>query len=435
MRRRAHRAEQVAPRGVAVCVLADVCAKATTKGRVADEIVELLEDAGRLVVDDRTVVALGLVQIPELLPHGRGSDGCVDRIRRRLVAQVERFPRLCRGIQVCLHHRGEIGGKPLLQPQVVEPAHGDVVAEPLVRYFVEDRRLATEQLAERGALAVDEAFLVVEDRAGMLHAAKGKRRREYHVELLEGKALRRVRLQPREGACVQRKEGVELHFGGTGRTRVERHGPAVDRLGVHAPWTGREGHEVRADGIRLGEPEGERGGRIDRDQLAIGHRLPPALGGERQGDACLEVGLIEAGEQLVRVSRHEQRVQVVGVVERIVHADDAGARRRDGRAEVEGDVIVSVAQRGGSEHQVAVVHARGGRSAIRLHAGNAESPKVENDVSAAAPGEAHVRTAHQRVAARDVEVEAVAHVRQLHRAAVGEGARDARAGEAVGWAG
>src|SRR5258705_9112897 len=43
----------------------------------------------------------------------------------------------------------------------------------------------------------------------------------------------------------------------------------------------------------------------------------------------LDVGLVEAGEQQVGVGRHEQRVEVVALVDVVGKANDARACRRD----------------------------------------------------------------------------------------------------------
>src|SRR5687767_5152355 len=88
----ADRGEQIAPRSVPVRVCRKETAHAALKRVGADEIVELLQDGWRLVVYDRAVVALRLIEILEHLPDGRRPARCVDRIRRRLVPQVEGLP-------------------------------------------------------------------------------------------------------------------------------------------------------------------------------------------------------------------------------------------------------------------------------------------------------------------------------------------------------
>ena len=63
-------------------------------------------------------------------------------------------------------------------------------------------------------------------------------------------------------------------------------------------------------------------------------RAPPVGGArERERDARLEIRLVEAREELIRVGRDEQRVEVVGAVGRVAVADDARARGGDPRDE------------------------------------------------------------------------------------------------------
>ena len=136
--------KQIAPGRVAERVPLEERPQSRLERRVADEIVELLEHGRRLVVDDRAVVALGLVEIVERLPERARAGGLVHRVRRRLVAEVERLPRVGIGLELGerlgRHERRE----PFLEPEVVEPAHRDQVAEPLVRDFVQDGREAPE---------------------------------------------------------------------------------------------------------------------------------------------------------------------------------------------------------------------------------------------------------------------------------------------------
>ena len=67
-RRLSDRVEQVLPGRVRVGVATEEEAHAVAEGALAHEVIELLEDRGRLVVDDRPVVALRLVEVRELDP-------------------------------------------------------------------------------------------------------------------------------------------------------------------------------------------------------------------------------------------------------------------------------------------------------------------------------------------------------------------------------
>src|SRR6202011_2965172 len=83
------RSEQIAPGGIPVAMRAKILAQAIAERRVAGEIVELLEDTRRLVVDDRAVVALGLIEVGEPLPDGCRSSRRVHGVRGRLVPEIE----------------------------------------------------------------------------------------------------------------------------------------------------------------------------------------------------------------------------------------------------------------------------------------------------------------------------------------------------------
>src|SRR4051812_4317684 len=80
----ADRREQLLPGTVPESVRREKIVDAAAECLLTHEVVELLEDTGRLVVDDRAVVALGLVQVRKLLPHRRRAGGRVDVVSGRL---------------------------------------------------------------------------------------------------------------------------------------------------------------------------------------------------------------------------------------------------------------------------------------------------------------------------------------------------------------
>ena len=71
----------------------------------------------------------------------------------------------------------------LFEPQVVEPAHGDEVAEPLVARLMQHENVAAEVVAFGGCSAEEDAVFVEEGGPGMLHAAEGKARDQNEVVL------------------------------------------------------------------------------------------------------------------------------------------------------------------------------------------------------------------------------------------------------------
>ena len=214
VRRTRNRAKQVAPRRVGVGMLPKEVLHTAAKRVLTHEVVELLEHRRRLVVDDRTVVALGLIEVAKFLPERRRPRRLVHAVGERLVAEVEGLPCVAHWIELVERLGRHVRGESLLEPEVVEPPHGDQVAEPHVGDFVENCRKAAKPARERGALAEDEPVLVVEDGAGVLHAAKGKGGGEDEVELLERVGSPEVRLHPRDGALVHGEERVEVGFAG-----------------------------------------------------------------------------------------------------------------------------------------------------------------------------------------------------------------------------
>ena len=77
---------------------------------------------------------------------------------------------------------------------------------------MEQLRLSPEQLVHRRALAIHEAFFVVEHRAGVLHATKREGRGEQKRELIE--CVRDIEPcpQPPQRARIHGNQRVAVHF-------------------------------------------------------------------------------------------------------------------------------------------------------------------------------------------------------------------------------
>ena len=151
----------------------------------ADQQLELPHDDRRLLINDRAVERSGFVQVGELLPNRIGAVGAVHVVGGRVVLKQE--PQLVVHVRERRIHdlrRHEVG-EDLLHPHVVEPLHRHQIAEPHVRGLVRNQAGAAEQLVLRRRLVEQQAAGVVEDRAGMLHAAELERRNQHEVELAE----------------------------------------------------------------------------------------------------------------------------------------------------------------------------------------------------------------------------------------------------------
>ena len=227
--------------------------------------------------------------------------------------------------------RHEVGER-LLQPDVVEPLHRHEVAEPHVRRLVGDEAGAAEMGVLRGALVEQQRVLVVEDGAGMLHAAVLKRRHEHEIELLERERDARVVLEPgqRGGVEVEDGVGVAQQAVAVGLAVVHGHPPPVAFRRLHLELPGREGEQVAADGRRFGEVEPRPAvADLMGGERPVGHRAPPGRHVEAQPEPRLQVRLVEQRQGDARPVGHEQRVEeVVPAVERSVPGGEVDRHRQ-----------------------------------------------------------------------------------------------------------
>ena len=312
----------------------------------------------------------------------------------------------------------------LFRPHVVEPVHGDEVAEPHVRGLVGDQAGPPEIRGLGGRLVQQEAGRAVEDRAGVLHPPVLEGRDQHEVELAERIGDPGVVLEPVEGGGVQVEDGLPVarHLGrvGLAMEHPQRAAGPLRRLDLELP--GREGEQVGGDGLRLGEaPDGPfaRAGRVRRLRgLAVGHRGPAAGRFQGQRETRLQVGLIEEGQREVRPVGHEERIQKVVVpVEGFV-----------ARLEVELDPIAPVRAQGAGGNDDVVVPRRPlhGR-AVGPHCAHSLRRVLEVEHHVAPPGvrprEAHLdRPGDGPVPlARDSEAVAVSQVGQGRGPALGQG--------------
>ena len=220
---------------------------------------------------------------------------------------------------------GHEGRERLVEPQVVPPAHGDEVAEPHVRHLVQDG-LGPPLVVGVGDLAAEDVDLGEGDRARVLHRAGRELRDEQLVVLAE-----RVGRVEHVLEVVQALPGDLEDLVG------------VEVLGQRAAHVEPELHRRRCSSVDLGVGAGDDGGDVGAACTGGDLELPPAggalvgplegapvgdddpfLGGvDGQLEGGLEVGLVEAGVDLVGVERLELAVQVDAVVGRVDEAVQA----------------------------------------------------------------------------------------------------------------
>ncbi len=282
-----------------------------------------------------------------------GGRGGVERhgaLASRRLAQQD----LPVGMQVVDRLGFHPGGEALVEPEVVPPAHGDQIAEPLVGHLVGDGHGHVLAVLLGGVFRVDQQVaLEVEDRPPVLHGAKAARAGGGHqVQLGQ-------RIGDAEIVVVVAQQGAGL---AEGEARLDALAAPHDHADVDTPdlaadplqvphrqehqigrhlRRGLEDHPLEAAGQRLhlGDRrvgDGHLAGRRHHAELEA--RLDPGIVPERREAAG--VGVLELGDQhppgpggRVVVEVEEAGGEVVDLA-RVV--DRQGVRPgRDGVAEVE----------------------------------------------------------------------------------------------------
>ena len=312
------RGQQVGQRRVAPGVLAEVQPHPGQELLPADVGDQLLEHRRALGVRDAVEVDLDRGDVRDV---GR------DRVRGRqlvllvgpgLLQLAERGPGVDPPGGVGLGQHGRPGGERLVQPQVVPPAHGDQVAEPHVRHLVQDR-LGPHLPGEIGYPGAEHVVLQERDAARVLHRAGLELRHEHlvvlaervpgaergvvEVEALAGhlEDLVRVQVPGQRLAAVQAQRDAVVFAADL----VVRPGHDRGDVGGHQ----RRGREMPAPGraVRLAGHIGRR----------VGQHQPVRRGEHRKLECGLQVRLVEAGVDPVRVERLQVRVQVHAAVGRV----------------------------------------------------------------------------------------------------------------------
>jgi hypothetical protein len=170
--------------------------------------------------------------------------------------------------------------------------------------------------------------------------------------------------------------------------------------------------------------------RVGTAERSVGDRLPPQRGGERELYARLEVRLVEDRKELLRIARHEERVQVRGAVRRIPHADDAGAGGGDEGGEFRVDPVRARHQRRTREPHVMPVELEAlRRDPIHPQPAEPRPAEIQHQIGGARQREPESEASDRGVASRDVEGEVVADVTHAGGAILRERRRHARSHE------
>ena len=189
-------AYQVKPRGVAEFELSQIGAEPIPQPVRPENALELPHHDGRFLVDDRAVKATGFIEICQFLSNRVRARSAIHCISCRIVSNEKPELVIHLGKSRIHDFRSHEVGEDLFHPDVVEPAHGNEVAEPHMRCLVRDRARAIQHLVLGCRLIEENRRRVVEDRARMFHPTELKRRNGDEVELAEWIRNRSVLFEP-----------------------------------------------------------------------------------------------------------------------------------------------------------------------------------------------------------------------------------------------
>ncbi len=328
------RRQQIRQGRVAPCVLAEVAADPGQEVVDADVGHELLEHRRTLGVGDPVEVDLHRRDVGDVGRDRVGGGELVLPVGPGLVQLGERGPGRRPAGRLGLADGGGPGGEGLVQPQVVPPAHGDQVAEPHVRHLMQDR-VGPDLPREVGDPRPEDVVLQERHGARVLHRARLELGHEELVVLGERIAHPERRVEEVEPLPGHLEDLVGIQVLGQRRPAVDAQRDAVvlgpDHVVGAGPGEGDVGgHRRRRREMPAGGASGRLAGRVRRH---VRDHLPAVRHGDRELEGGLEVGLVEAGEDAVRVERLQVGVEVhaavggVGEPVQPLAAAGVGARR------------------------------------------------------------------------------------------------------------
>ena len=163
--------EQVGERGVAVRVLVKVVVDTFEELAATNIGDELLEHGRTLRVGDAIEVHIGVVQVIDRRNNRVGGRQLVLRLAPALLAGAEGRPRVMPFSRLRGGERRHEFGEGFVQPQVVPPLHGHVIAEPHVGELVQHGDHAALGICV-GHLGFEHVLVADSDHADVLHRAR-----------------------------------------------------------------------------------------------------------------------------------------------------------------------------------------------------------------------------------------------------------------------
>ena len=341
------RPPQIGRGGVAVGVRGHVFADAVAKRLLAEIVFQHADQRLTLVVGNAVERRHGFAGVGDrLLDRMRGAPR-VERQRELLLA-VAVEPGLPLRIEMLRRLGLHPAGKALIEPEVVPPAHGDEIAEPLMRHLVrEDGEDAAPRGIRIGGGIEQQPAFEKGDAAPVLHGAAESAGHRDQIELGQRIFCAEIIVEPGE------------QFYGV----VERKTPllALARGGDHAD---RDAIRIRREPLQFARRQYEQIGRhfrrrregdllqVRRDRLLardrhVADRQERARHGHRQRKSRLEGRLVPARKNPSRVGGLEfaREHPLDAVAGRIVDEEQAGAELVDPRREDDAQPVRAHRQR------------------------------------------------------------------------------------------
>ncbi len=198
---------------------------------------------------------------------------------------------------------------------------------------------------------------VVEDGAGVLHAAELKRRQEHEVEFLKRVLAIGVGFEPVDRLLMQIENRLAVcrDLRGVGFAVVHVKRAAAAFAAFDRKLSGREAEQIRRKRSRLAEPDRRAIARcLAADLGRVRDRGPCGGNLERERERAFDVGLVETGKRLRGARRHEQRVEkLVVTIQRLV-----------ARGEGDVDDVLTARERLCRDDEMTVLGADGNRLAV-----------------------------------------------------------------------
>ena len=371
-RRGLQRAEQVAELGVPEGVRLEVGAQPDQEVVHPDPGHQLLEHRGALGVGDAVEVDLDGLEVV-VVGRDRVRAGELVLAQRPVLAGVgEAGPRL---VELGRLDRRVVAGplgEGLVEPEVVPPAHRDEVAEPHVGHLVEDHRGA--ELVERGVLAAAREVLVAQrHRAGVLHRAHVVLRHVELVVLAERVGVVEGLLEEGEALAGELDQlgGVHVLDQRLPAVVAQRDVAVLAAVGVvlDVVLAGDDRRDVGRHRLGRGEVP-HRARPVERLGLrgrGVGDHHPVGRGGDVEGEAALEVRLLEGGVDAAGVGHLELAVGVHPVVGGVDEAVQPLAGAGVGHRRADDELVVGLEP--GERDPV-----------VGVHLGDVERGAVEDDL-------------------------------------------------------